>query len=499
MKIIVKDRFAAIAPGPEDYPLIVLGRDNWNDYGYFTTFSAQLKVSSGRTVDLHQVQVMTDGQQEGIENRPFETLASGTFIPENLLSSICSLAPSGKFYDALGTVDNDLAIDVLVTLRDASYLPEVRERFQSQQCFKVSLLRESSSRELLDSAGSRFGRARAVVDHFRVGIMLSGASNAHNFDFNFGEQGGVPHRIHSIVGLNGVGKTQVMARLAMLLSRFSREAIHLKRSTLQSDDTLDPVPSIYTVVAVSFSAFDEFDRPTEDEGRTFKYSYCGLQADDGRLKSKDDLLEEIYAMIATDMSNEKRALLKVALSSLVRVESIDTFVDDPKRHAALYERLSAGQRLALNCICHILARITPRTLVLFDEPELHLHPQLLTGLMSALSEILRDQDSFAIVATHSPLVVQQLPKECVHVLRRDRNKPMVLKPTFQTFGESLSEITRFVFASTENERDYRQVLETMLTDRHGSVNAVREAFGGKLSLNADIYLESLRARGEASE
>jgi ABC-type lipoprotein export system ATPase subunit len=499
MKIIVRDRFAAVKPQPGDYPLIVLGRDNWNDHGYYTTFSVELRVSSGHTIDLHHIRIMTDNQQEGFENRPFEHVASGTFVPDDLLGSICSLAPSEEYYDALRTVENDLGIEVLATLRDASYIPEVREHFQSQQCFKVSLLRDSSSRELLDSAGLRFGTRRAFIDRFKVGILLSGASASHAFDFDFGEQGGVPHRIHSIVGLNGVGKTQVMARLAMLLSRFSKEAIHFNRSTLQSEDTVDPVPSIYTVVAVSFSAFDEFDRPTEDEGNEFKYSYCGLQTEDGRLKSKDDLLADIYAMISRKMSDEKRVLLKVALSNLVRVDSIDAFVDDPERHAALYERLSAGQRLALNCICHILARITPRTLVLFDEPELHLHPQLLTGLMSALSEILRGQDSFAIVATHSPLVVQQLPKECVHVLRRDRSKPMVVKPTFQTFGESLSEITRFVFASTENERDYRQVLESMLAERNGSVNAVREAFGGKLSLNADIYLESLRARGEASE
>jgi predicted ATP-binding protein involved in virulence len=163
----------------------------------------------------------------------------------------------------------------------------------------------------------------------------------------------------------------------------------------------------------------------------------------------------------------------------------------------MYQRLSAGQRLAVNCIIHIISRIGPRTLILFDEPELHLHPQLLAGLLQALNEVLEHHDSFSIVATHSPLVIQQLPKECVHVIRRDRMTPMVVKPTFQTFGESVSEITRFVFASPDTDRDYRAVLKRMFDDDGGDTEAVRQRFGGQLSLNADMYLESLRAARDA--
>ncbi|MBW6100166.1 ATP-binding protein [Escherichia coli] len=54
-----------------------------------------------------------------------------------------------------------------------------------------------------------------------------------------------------------------------------------------------------------------------------------------------------------------------------------------------------------------------RCLVLFDEPETHLHPPLLAVLMSALRIVLNEVDAFAIVATHSPVVVQEtLSKKC---------------------------------------------------------------------------------------
>ena len=268
-----------------------------------------------------------------------------------------------------------------------------------------------------------------------------------------------------------------------------------KVSTLGTEGNITPIPSIYNVIAVSFSAFDEFERPTAKQGEEFSYSYCGLQKTTKGIKSKDDLLAEIKTFIASDqMDDDKRELLKRVLVSLVKVENLDSFVDDPTANASLYDRLSAGQRIALNCIYHIVANISDRTMVLFDEPEIHLHPQLLTGLLNAVFEILQAYDLFGIIATHSPLVVQQLPRSCVHVVRRDRMMPFTLRPTFETFGENLSEITRFVFASSELDRDYQVVLDRLFEESGNDVAAVERLFDSKLGLNATIYLHSLATK-----
>ncbi|QHE92820.1 AAA family ATPase [Pandoraea fibrosis] len=496
MKVYVRNRRSTRSIDEATYPHLVLTRDSWNDYSYYTLFGVELRLrkdSSEERISLKSTSIMRKGQREGLENRPFEELGDCVEIPEATLREICSLSSNQEYYDALEKLDSELAREILTTLRDASLMKEIREEFQSEPCFKISLLRESTARELLDTAGPRFGTEQKLISRFQAEIPLPGASVPHRFDFDFRERQGVPHRINSIVGLNGVGKTQVMARLAMLLSGFSKAATKERRATLGTEGMLEPLPSIYTVVAVSFSAFDEFDRPTKIQGENFKYSYCGLQGSGGRLKNKETLLSEIKEMLSNSMEDEKRILLKSALKHLVRVDNIDDFVDYPNQYSSLYERLSAGQRLALNCILHIISKIGPRTLVLFDEPELHLHPQLLTGLLNSLSEILEKQDSFSIIATHSPLVIQQLPKECVHIVKRDRSTPLILKPTFQTFGENVSDITRFVFSATESDRDYRNILDKMFIDNNGDVDAILRIFDNQLSLNANIYLESLRA------
>lgn len=499
MKVYIRNRSSSHPTNIDMYPCLVLTRDTWNDYSYYTFFLVQLRLgpnSSSDRISLYSTRIMKRGQQEGKEHRPFEDLVDGDEIPVSDLANICSLSSDERYYKELESIGADLAQTILFTLRDVAVSKEIREQFQSEPCFKISLLRESGARELLDTAGSQFGSTGHLVSRFEAEIPLPGASAPHRFHFNFEKQNDVPHRINSIVGLNGVGKTQVMARLAMLLSGFSKAATKEKRATLGTEGMLEPVPSIYTVVAVSFSAFDEFDKPTKTQGENFQYSYCGLQGSRGKLKNKESLLGDIRTMLSNDMPDDKRNLLKSVLKNLVRVDDIDTFVDQPEKHEVMYERLSAGQRLALNCVLHIISNIGPRTLILFDEPELHLHPQLLTGLLSSLMEILEKQDSFAIIATHSPLVIQQLPKECVHVIRRDRSTPMVLKPTFQTFGESLSDITRFVFSATDSERDYRSVLDNMFHKTKGDIDAIREQFGGQLSLNSTIYLESLRSSME---
>lgn len=477
---------------------MVLQRDGWNDYSYYTLYVAFLALSAQpRDVRaLGEVKIMRLGQEQGLAT--FDKAISGPLSPQTLTGSHCSLSSQKTYYESLAALpQRDVAIAVLIALQDASFLPEVRRRFQSDPCFKISLLRESEARQLLDEGGAYFGLASSAIVEFDAEVVLAGADKGHKFHFNFGtSEDAVSRRVHALVGLNGVGKTQVLARLAMLLSRFSREAEKEKRSVLQSEDKLNPVPSIYNVVAISFSAFDDFERPTEAQGQRFSYSYCGLRTQKGRLRSEDELLADIKELLENKMDDEKRDVLVSVLTNIVRVEDIRSFVYEVTEHAQMYSRLSAGQRIALNSLCHLLSKISARTLVLFDEPELHLHPQLLANMMFAVSEILSRFESFAIVATHSPILIQELPRQCVHVVRRERMKPIVYNPTFETFGENISEITRIVFSATDSDRDYRTVLHRLLVSANYEVDRVSEMFGGKLGLNATVYLESLAATRE---
>lgn len=47
MDVFIRDRRASVTLPDGAYPCIVLERDNWNDYSYFTLFKAQLRLAPG--------------------------------------------------------------------------------------------------------------------------------------------------------------------------------------------------------------------------------------------------------------------------------------------------------------------------------------------------------------------------------------------------------------------------------------------------------------------
>ncbi|MGJ3561935.1 AAA family ATPase [Streptomyces sp. INA 01156] len=83
------------------------------------------------------------------------------------------------------------------------------------------------------------------------------------------------------------------------------------------------------------------------------------------------------------------------------------------RVGEVFDSLSSGHAVVLLMMTRLFEVVGERTLVLIDEPETHLHPPLLSALTSALSALLSDRNGMAVVATHSPVVLQEVPASCV--------------------------------------------------------------------------------------
>jgi predicted ATPase len=475
----------------------VLRKDNWNDYSYTTYFQAFFFPEIGEMVELGNLRIMYLGQKKG-EATFSENVASFDSLAQ-YPKPYCSLGESIEYYQALAGLSGDVARDHLVALCDASYSHQIRDTFENDPCFRTSLLRYSSAVEVLDSAGQIFGVQRDRANQFGAKMLLEGAADLHEINFDFRQQQGLPHRINVLVGLNGVGKTQVMARLAMLLSKYSSTDVDREQhppgnaAQLQGEveqaGILDPVPSIYSVISISFSAFDSFELPTDQQSERFRYTYCGLRKRNGGLRDEADLLQEIVRIVGL-LDEQKRQFLIEELPSLVHVEDIEDFIRHPEKNSRLYSRLSAGQRIALNIICHTAHNIRERSLVLFDEPEMHLHPKLMTTMMSVLGFLLEKFDSFAIVATHSPIIVQQVPSRFISVLQRHGMQPSTLRPSTECFGDNLTEIARNVFNAVESDRDYEHILDKLLLNNGNDAEEVERLFDRKLGMNARIYLHS---------
>lgn len=72
-------------------------------------------------------------------------------------------------------------------------------------------------------------------------------------------------------------------------------------------------------------------------------------------------------------------------------------------------RLSSGEKQVLLMIAHITRYLRSGSIVLIDEPDLHLHTSLTTAFVSFISRIISDQQGQLILASHDTNVWQQFP------------------------------------------------------------------------------------------
>jgi predicted ATP-binding protein involved in virulence len=221
----------------------------------------------------------------------------------------------------------------------------------------------------------------------------------------------------------------------------------------------------------------------------FDYKYCGLRNAAGAIDT-----EELKKMLDDAMDaverEERTETLRGLIDRLLGSDTSGNFVTDKEYRNALFERLSAGQRFIVAVAADVVGFIEERSIVLFDEPETHLHPGLLSTMIAILEEILREFHSFAVIATHSPIVLQQVPRRYVRWLKRRGSKTTVALPTIETFGEDLGELTRRVLDLAEPEKDFHAVVDKWVSEGETG-ETIRAKFDREMPLPVQIYLESI--------
>jgi hypothetical protein len=111
--------------------------------------------------------------------------------------------------------------------------------------------------------------------------------------------------------------------------------------------------------------------------------------------------------------------------------------------------------------------------------------------MHALRHILRKHSAFAIVATHSPVVVQESLAQHVKVIRREGTLTPIHPIRIESFGEGLGLISAEVFGLQSNATDFHRVLDEV-TDKLKSLEAIEALFqDGAMSHQARAYVMSL--------
>ena len=200
------------------------------------------------------------------------------------------------------------------------------------------------------------------------------------------------------------------------------------------------------------------------------------------IKEQDETIS--YEKLIELVKSKKR--FELALTAIQTVIGRDNIGDNlfPK-----YE-LSSGQKVIYKLILNFLSKIERNSLIIIDELEVHLHPNMLSQMITIIRNFLEIFNSYSIMSTHSSYILQQVPSKNVRIIERDENIPRVKKLETECFGENLSEISEKIFQVNDNEAEYKKMFNEM--KKQGlSREEIETLFENKLSFNARIYLISI--------
>jgi hypothetical protein len=255
------------------------------------------------------------------------------------------------------------------------------------------------------------------------------------------------------------------------------------------------------LVAVSFSAFDTRGPLAGVSLGIKRYAYIGLithEQSSGldnqevllepRVKGSNELAREFADSVLVCREGVRRKRWKDALETLqadplFAEANVSALADDMQpnvedRARALFKKLSSGHAIVLLAITRLVELVEEKSLVLIDEPESHLHPPLLSAFVRALSDLLTNRNGVALVATHSPVVLQEVPNSCVWKLSRSGHEARVDRPELETFGENVGVLTREVFGLEVTQTGFHKLVSDMVQGR--TYEEVLGVFGGHL-------------------
>ena len=300
--------------------------------------------------------------------------------------------------------------------------------------------------------------------------------------FDFKQNKLLPYRLNVIIGKNGTGKTQILTQLANSLSGYTHD--------LEDDVFPNGRPAFDKIMSISYSAFDSFKRPKHhnaDETRVlFSYVYCGIQSENGTL-SLEQLQNNLKDAYSKVLEKDRREIWMQVLAELLEQEhsSVISLIEKEQFDGI---NLSSGQHILICTVTELIANIENESIILFDEPEIHLHPNAISNLLRMFNLLLEHFNSFAIFSTHSPLILQEVPSRYINILDRSENLLTVRKPDIECFGNNVSDIIFDAFDVSNKESNYKSVLLEL--SKTMSYDEILNTFSNRLSFNALIFLKS---------
>lgn len=488
--------------------------NNWDDFGYKTMYHLHATAkTTGSTPDyLGTLRIMRKGQQTDqlyllrniSKNQQFNSL------PDDFVSLSFDVDLYMKLNHYLK--DDNLRKEIITALR---LILDKESEYYTQDltedpCFNNSLLRGGLG---LDNFALQKGKQLLLGGEYfynlrttSIKVKFAHINNPIKLKFNALEEDEteiLPNGILVFIGKNGSGKSTALYRLARLMYTDPMSRLNLEETVGSLAPNNVGVSKIFLI---TYSPFDNFVLPISDDINYKKiiqsndltncrFIFCGIrdllsELQDIKLqKTNENKTEKLYEerqektslKDISELAKEFHEALNIIFSDNNKREIWESFLKNTKGlQGSLYEdiidfellsyqknciasflSLSTGHKFLLHSFARVLAYIDENCLILFDEPENHLHPPLLSFMLAEFRNLLYRFRSVMFISTHSPIILQETFASNVLVVRKYGNTTTVSRPSIQTYGASISRITNEVFDLTTDITKYQDVIESL--------------------------------------
>ena len=493
--------------------VVHLTEDNWDDYDFKTSFFITVFDEQGIEHSIGKVKIGIVGFEDGWISEKLPD------IFPSLTENVFSLGQDEEYYKNIRSLlSEELGNNILNKLNDIAFSKKNLEIAIEEKVFKTSLLR-SVSLSVVHGQFSRILKGDAPLTEFNFSYNKAQTDKTAqiNLKFEVTPKSFPPSNIHVLIGRNGVGKTTLLNNIVKSVidkdADRSKVGIVLSKKGVFGEREL-PNDYFSSISSVSFSAFDPFIPPKNRPDRSLGtcYFYIGLKKNDddetNELKNIDLIRSEFVNSLAIcfGLESKKQRWIRAiktlesdenfAEMRLTRLGDLERISEVKKSAYNLVERMSSGHTIILLTLTKLIETIEEKTLVLIDEPESHLHPPLLSAYTRALSDLLVDRNAVAIIATHSPVVLQEVPKNCVWKLERTRNEGKSYRPESETFGENVGVLTREVFGLEVTKSGFHALLADSVQSGK-SFDEIMNLYQEQLGFEGQAILRALIANREA--
>lgn len=256
---------------------IFLIKDNWNDFGFYTTFDLVVFGLDGKKIDLGLLRLAYRNQKEGPNEHPYYKLEKNI---NKLGANYFSLGGNLDYYKKLMNLPSDFRNRLLKSLNDIVYNERVVDSLFEEDVFKESLLRDTS----LTSIRNQYHRVLtggAPLSEYKFKFIRKGLVGFSDIELKFEvyPESKPNTNIHVLIGRNGIGKTTILNGMVNAVIKEQETCNQFVTEDFFIGEVNIPKDYFSRVISVSFSVFDPFQplKKKNDPRKGTRYNYIGLK------------------------------------------------------------------------------------------------------------------------------------------------------------------------------------------------------------------------------